>query len=118
MKKVKLIITTMAIVLTTLSVSAKNTDTKEPVSGKTELRSQITSILGKKFDIKLKNNKEITADVSLLLNKKNELIVISVESKNEQVNAYVKSKLNYKKVNVRGIKKGEIYKMPLRIKKA
>ena len=45
----------------------------------------------------------------------NEIVIISVDSNINKLDAFIKSKLNYKKVDVRGTIKGEIYKIPLTI---
>ena len=50
-----------------------------------------------------------------MINNENEIVILSVNSKVIELRNFVKSKLNYKKVKVRGMLKGEIYKMPLKL---
>jgi hypothetical protein len=50
-----------------------------------------------------------------MINSQNEIVIISVESDIDELKTIIKGKLNYKKVEVKGTKKGEIYKIPLRI---
>ena len=42
---------------------------------------------------------EITANVRLLLNKNNELVVLSVDSEDSSIEGYIKSRLNYQKLS-------------------
>lgn len=119
MKNVKLIITSMALMLTVATVSANNFPTTNKYdNSKTELRAKIITLLGKQSPIKIDTKEDISAKVSFMLNSKNEIIVISVDSKSATVDSYVKERLNYKTVKVAGIKKGEIYQMPLRVEKS
>ena len=53
-----------------------------------------------------------------MLNNDNEVIVVSVDSKSNSVASYVKAKLNYQKIDVKGLKKGKIYTVPLTIKQS
>jgi hypothetical protein len=100
----------LAICLSTVfSVSAaKNT----PITKK-KLRIEIVSILGNKISVELK--KPNKAEISFMINSQNEIVIISVESDIDELKTIIKGKLNYKKVEVKGTKKGEIYKIPLRI---
>jgi putative cell wall-binding protein len=110
MRKLKSIITILAISLST--IYAVNATEVNPSKTK-ELRTEIVSILGSKISIEL--NKPSTAEISFIINNQNEIVIISVDSDIDELNAIIKRKLNYKKVQVRGTKKGEIYKIPLRI---
>jgi hypothetical protein len=42
---------------------------------------------------------DLTAFVTLTLNKNNELVVLSVDSDNRKMTGYIKSRLNYKKLS-------------------
>lgn len=119
MKNVKLIITSIVLMLTVTTASASNfITTKKDVNSKKELRTKIIALLGKQVPIKIDTKEKMAAKISFMLNNKNEVIVISVGSENTAIDSYVKEKLNYKVVKVDGIKKGEIYQMPLKIKKS
>lgn len=117
MKKVQLIITSMALMLTVLSASANSSPTSL-ANSKKELRTKIASLLGKQVAVNIEDGMDIVANISFMINSKNELIIISVDSKNSTVDACVKNKLNYKTVKVKGIKKGEVYEVPLKIKRS
>lgn len=109
MKNFKSIITILAISFaTTFTVSAAE------INPTKQLRSQIVSMLGKQIELQIENND--TAEVSFLINNNNEIVVISVDSKFSTFNSFIKNKLNYRKINTKGINRGEIYKMPVKIK--
>ena len=110
MKTLKTIIAIVALSIATVLPTSANNE-KDP-SGKSELRTKIVNLLGQHT---YKLNKQLTADVSLMLNNKNELVIISVDSEDQNINNYVKLKLNYKKINIEGITKGTIYTIPLRM---
>lgn len=111
MRNLKTIFTMLAISLaTTFSTNASE---KTPSEITKEIRKEIISILGSKISLELKESS--TAEISFLINNDNEIVIISVNSKIENLNAFVKQKLNYKKIALRGVKKGEVYKMPLKI---
>ena len=112
MKNFKTLIAILAISIASVLPASANT---EPTSkeAKTILRTEIVSLLGNHdYDLK---SKTIEAQVSVMLNNQNELIVIGVKTQNTSVASYVKAKLNYKKVDVKGIKKGTVYRVPLKM---
>lgn len=111
MKNFKSIIAIFAISLATIfSTSASET---EPSTTNKKLRTKIVSMLGKKIPMNI--NKTQTAEVSFMINDKNEIVVITVDSKLQEFNSFIKNKLNYKKIKVQGTKKGEIYIVPVKI---
>ena len=93
---------------------AKDTD---PYNTKDALRAKIVSLIGEKIPVAF-TAKTIDAQVSFMINKNNEVVVVSVDSKNEILDSYIKNKLNYQKMVVPGAKKGEIYILPLKVKKS
>ncbi|QOD61298.1 hypothetical protein H9I45_02290 [Polaribacter haliotis] len=113
MKNFKTIIAIIAISLSTVfSASANDIDPKTNKETKA-LRTEIVAFIGNKISIEVE--KITTAEVSFVINNKNEVVVLSVSSKNSELNSFLKKKLNYKKVVAKGIKKGEIYIMPLKV---
>ncbi|MDG1528487.1 MAG: hypothetical protein P8I51_02505 [Polaribacter sp.] len=113
MKNLKKIIAVIALGLLTVLPASANTNSEPNTKAKKVLRTEIVSLLGThSYDF---STKVVEAQVSVILNNKSELIVISVNSNNEEVTNYVKSKLNYKKVTVKGIKKGTVYRIPLKM---
>lgn len=114
MKNLKLVFAVVALSLATVLPASANTDT-EPAKkdSKTTLRTEIVSLLGQ-HEYKL-NSPTLKAEVSVMINNQNELVVVGVSSNNKTVSNFVKSKLNYKKLKVKGIKKGTIYRVPLKM---
>jgi hypothetical protein len=109
MKNLKTIITVIAISLSTVFTTVATE--KEPKT----LRSEIVALLGDNVPIEV--TKTESALISFLINNKNEVIVISVKTNTPEFSNYVKSRLNYKKINLKNLKKGEIYRMPIKINK-
>lgn len=116
MKNLKTFIAIVALSFATVVPASANNDTEPAVKTvKTELRSKIVSLLGH-HSYTLQD--QLTAEVSVMLNNQNELIVVSVDSNSKEVASFVKKKLNYKNVAIKGIKKGTIYRMPLKMVKS
>jgi septum formation topological specificity factor MinE len=112
MRNLKSIITIIAISLSTVfSTSASE---KNPSKTTKELRTEIVSMLGKKIPIEFTKAEKV--EVSFMINKQNELVVLSVDCNQTEFNTYVKNKLNYKKLNAVGAKQGEVYKVPVTLK--
>jgi len=116
MKKLKLTITAVALFLTTFTSFA--TEIEPTKESNQAFRSEIVSLIGSEVPDYLTNGKDITANLSLMLNNSNELIVVSTNAGSTSLDNYLKSKLNYQKIDVKGLKKGEIYKVPLTIKQS
>ncbi|WP_339661582.1 hypothetical protein [uncultured Polaribacter sp.] len=111
MRNLKTIIAIAAIFLaTTFSTNASE---KKPSEITKKIRTEIVSMLGSKISLELKESN--TAEISFMINNDNEIVIISVDSKIDNLNSIIKQKLNYKKIAVKGVKKGEIYIMPLKI---
>lgn len=98
---------------TSFATYANNT---KPTNTKDALRTEIVSMIGNEIPVEL-TTKSIEAQVSFMVNKNNELVVVSVDSSNELLDTFIKSKLNYKKVKAAGTKKGEVYILPLKVNK-
>lgn len=113
LKTLKTIITVIAISLSTVfSVAATE---KEPTNTNKSLRTELVYLLGDKIPLEI--DKSYVAEISFIVNNDNEVIVIAVDSKLSSFNKYVKTRLNYKKINTKNIKKGEVYRMPITINK-
>ncbi len=115
MKNLKTIIAVMAFGLLTVLPTAANTNPTNPTSkeAKIILRSEIVTLLGNHaYDLK---DTTLEAQVSVMLNNQNELVVVAIDSESKTISNYVKSKLNYKKVDVKGIQKGTVYRVSLKM---
>ena len=111
MKSLKLF--TLALALFTISVSATNVN---PVKPTDELRFEIVDLIGTNYNAEMTSD-QYKADVLFTVTADKELIVLSVNSDNDQLESYLKAKLNYKKVNHRPSKHGEIYLLPVKMVK-
>ena len=109
MKSLKLF--ALALALFTINVSAANLN---PVKPTDELRFEIVDLIGTNLNADMEAN-EYDADVLFTVTSNKELIVLSVDSDNDQLESYLKSRLNYKKVNHRPSKHGEIYLLPVKM---
>lgn len=109
MKNLKMYVVAILIAVGT-TVSA-NTKTPEKASEKTgDVTTQIAELLK---NPEMVINKDIEATVTFTVNDKKELVVINVESKNDTVDAFIKSRLNYKKLST--TETGEEWVIPVRI---
>ena len=109
MKNLKLIALVLAISISSISFAAP-TKSDDP---KSELREQIIDLLGD-TDVAFSDN-TLEADIVFTLNSKSEIVIVSVNCENGNLDGYVKSKLNYEKVDVSVLNEGKIYHMPFKI---
>ncbi|MEL6916964.1 MAG: hypothetical protein AAFO99_04460 [Bacteroidota bacterium] len=111
MKKISLIL--VAVVLFSSTDLFAN-DAKKGKSGKSEtLSTQIGTLLkDNTFNVDFVN---LTAEVTFTLNDKQEIVVLSVETDNGILEEFVKSRLNYEKVDTSEYRKGKTYIVPIRI---
>lgn len=106
----KKIIIVAAIALFTLNVSAS----EKPVKPNDYLRTEIVNLLGDNLSFHFNKN-EITVEVLFTVTNQGELVIISANTQNEDIEQYIKEKLNYKKVNFKA-NPGEMFLLPLKIK--
>ena len=109
MKSLKIFV--LALALFTINVSAANLN---PIKPTDDLRIEIVDLNGTNYMDEMVEN-EYSAEVLFTVNSKRELIVLSVESDNSQLESYLKGKLNYKKVDHRPGEPGEIYLLPVKM---
>jgi len=118
MKNLKIFL--IAVVLFSINVSAKDHDPVNPDKPinpvTTQLRNDIIKLIGDECPYEYHKN-ECTAEVLFTINTKSEIIVLSVHSPNKLAEAYIKSRLNYKKSNYKPVKEGEVFLLPLRMVK-
>lgn len=79
------------------------------------LRSQVVDLIGNKIPLNTEEN--LMVRVSFILNNQNEIVVVDVISKDEKVNAFIKDKLNNKKVSATKVKQHDIFILPIKVKK-
>jgi len=109
MRKISLVFVA-TMLLSTVSLFANNA---KPVDPAKNLSTQIGDLLDNNSFI-LENN-DLTAEVLFTLNENKEIVVLSVETENEVLEAFVKSRLNYQKVELDEYREGKMYTVPVRI---
>ncbi|MEL4454486.1 hypothetical protein [Lutimonas vermicola] len=109
MKSLKLFV--LALTLFTINVSAANLN---PIKPTDELRVEIVDLIGSNYLADMEVD-QYAAEVLFTVNNDRELIVLSVDTENAQLESYLKRKLNYKKVNHQPGKHGEIYLLPVKM---
>ena len=90
------------------------------LSASTAPKNAETRAISTEVSQRLKNPKfflesDVSANVRLVINKNNELVVLSVDTDNSEVVNYIKSRLNYKKVSVELYDKSKTYIVPVRL---
>ncbi len=110
MKKLALIVLVLSL---SISSYAFNTPTESPKNDK--LHAEISKIL---HTITLEFDADVlTANVTFTVTTKGEIVVLAVDTDNQELESRVKSKLNYKKVSVKSERNGIIYIVPLKLVK-
>ena len=114
MKKFKTIIAILALSFATVvPATASTLLDPTPKEAKVFLRAEISKLLGQhSYDLE---ENSLEGEVSVLLNNDNQLVVVGVKTENGNLEDYVKSKLNYKKVSIKGIKKGVVFRLPVKL---
>lgn len=110
MRKFSLILVAAAL-LVSGSIFANDSDTKDPQKS---LATQIGELL--KENQLVVENYELTAEVLFTVNSEAEIVVISVDTGDSDLESFVKGKLNYKKVQLEEVVVGRMYRLPVRIK--
>jgi len=111
MKNLKLLF--LALALFTINISAANLN---PIKPTDELRIEIVELIGTNYMNEIHAD-ELGAEVLFTVNNNREIIILSVDSDDDLLESYLKRKLNYKKVNHRPSKNGEIYLLPVKMVK-
>ena len=109
----KLVLILVAIVSGTVMIHASN---PKKESLKEKLRNEIVQLLDTPY-IELQDE-ETLVNVEFIVNSKGEIVVLAINSDNREIDGYIKSELNYKKLKSGIVAKGKVFKMPLRIMKA
>lgn len=111
-KKMKNLAVVIFVFAMSVTTTFANNDDKRKEEVK-NLRTQIVQLLGN-----YSSAVNVKAEVTFMINKKGEIVIVSVNSESNDVQTFVKNKLNYKRVKNTNAKRMEIYKMPLKIVKA
>lgn len=108
MRKISLVLVAAAM----FAVGSVSANDNTPSNTKAQLASQIQKMLKKNsFDVA----DDLTANVRFIINEEGEIVVISVETANDQLEGFVKGRLNYQKVKTDSAVAGRTYTVPVRI---
>ncbi len=111
MKQLKTLL--LAVTITFSSVLMASTNPVNPTAETSKITLKIERFLeNPSFDV----DHEMTANVTLTLNKDNELVVLSVDSEDEKMKSFIKSRLNYKKVSGSYDTLSDKFIVPVRVK--
>tara|TARA_R110001632_G_scaffold82136_12_gene182473 strand:- start:808 stop:1143 length:336 start_codon:yes stop_codon:yes gene_type:complete len=107
MKNFKMFLVVALFAMSTVLTASTNPTLDEKP---TTLSTQVSKLLANPgFEV----DTAIEADVTLMVNDNNELVVVSVKTEDEDIANFIKSRLNYKKVEV--IQSKETFHLPVRI---
>ena len=98
-----------AVLLLSLS-NLKASETIKPKPAKS-LSYQIKDLIG--HDAIQVINQDLKGKILFTLNKDREIVVLSIEADTKQMEYFLKSRLNYKKVDVSNWKEGKKYVVPI-----
>jgi len=110
MRKLSLVFVA-AMLLVTGNILANDSVNDDPTKN---LSAQIGELL--KDNYLTDDQVSLTAQVRFILNEKDEIVVLSVDTEDEGLASFVKSRLNYKKVAVDNSREGKMFTVPIRIK--
>tara|TARA_R110002126_G_scaffold67779_8_gene171558 strand:+ start:1971 stop:2306 length:336 start_codon:yes stop_codon:yes gene_type:complete len=110
MRKLSLVVVA-AMLLATGNVLANDVKGENPTKN---LSIQISEMLSENNFSEM--HKDLTAQVRFTLNSDGEIVVLSVNTKFDKMESFVKSKLNYQKVNLAEVEEGKVYTIPVRVK--
>ena len=106
MKKVQYLFVALLATLFFTTTAIANTSNVSPESS---LRAEIVDLIEAPSADILLGEECCVADMRLMVNRDNELIVVDTGTKNAQLDKYLKSKLNYKKVTTSDIQYFNFY---------
>ena len=109
MRKISLVFLS-AVFLVTTSLSATS---PEPVSEASKKLSTHISKLLKNNNITVED--DLTAMVMITINEDSEIVVISVETEDKNLEQVLKSRLNYEKVDLEPHNSGKLFRVPVRV---
>ena len=102
-----------AIALFSLNVSAA----EKPIKPSESLRAEIVQLIGSETPF-IMGDAEYTVEVLFTVNSKSEIIVLYSNASNKEMENFIKSKLNYKKVDFQVKKEGELFLLPVKFQKS
>lgn len=111
MKTLKMLVLVVAFTLS--GVISASTEPLKNIADEPSTVSKTVGELLKNPSIDLRY--DTNATVMLTVNSKNEIVVLSVESDNEDVKRFIKARLNYKKLDSNFSSKLQAFKVPVKL---
>ncbi len=108
MKKLNVLLIAVALTVTNV-LSASTTPTKADKPKNTTTLKIIELLENPGFEV----YEEVKANVTVVVNDLKEVVVLSVDTENSNVASFIKSRLNYQKIN--NLRQGERYEFAVRI---
>jgi hypothetical protein len=99
-----------AMLLSSGSILATSTELVEPT---TSISVQIYEMLSDNSFSEGEYNS--TAQVRFTLNNEGQIVVLSIDTESEDLERFVKIRLNYKKIEISNVEEGKLYTVPVRI---
>ncbi|WP_422081222.1 hypothetical protein [Ulvibacterium sp.] len=109
MRKISLVFVA-AMLLSTGSIFANGPKETDPTQS---IKTQVKKLL-RGYTLS-PSEKDLTATILFTVNKDNEFVVLSVETEDEVLEYFVKTRLNYHKVDSKEIPEGRRYTIPVKI---
>lgn len=113
MKAMRNLLLTAALICVSLPMTlAKG----EPASADAQLRQKVVSLM-RNVDLSPMEDYEQDATIKFLVTSQNEIVVLSVHTASTFLDQCIKDRLNYRHVNVHGVKKMRPYTLSVRFVK-
>ena len=110
MRKFSLFLVAVCLLTSGTILANDNDKTKKKPK---DLNTQIEVLL-EDNTFTVEENEDLTAKVKFMVNEHGEIVVLSVTTENARLEAFVKGRLNYQKIESAEYKSGRIYTLPVR----
>jgi hypothetical protein len=107
MKKLSAILIAFVLLMGTTAFAASNSE----ATFKSSVAQEIENLL-KKHDLNL--DQDVRANVTFIVNNENEIVVLSIDTDDKSIERFVKSRLNYVKLES-NITHGKEFTVPLKL---
>jgi hypothetical protein len=109
MKKLSVILVTLVLLLgTNLSAAEAGLDKNKTLTISEEIANLLT-------DADMVLDYDVNANVTFMINGEGEIVVLTVDTTDSSIESFIKSRLNYKKLQNK-LLEGEEYKVPITMK--
>ena len=108
--------TTLHVMLIVLAFTFSNVIFANSTVKEKERSTIVADVAERLESPKFELEKDVSAEVIIVINKKNQMVVLSVDSENEEIANYIKHRLNYSEVSVELLEKGKTYTIPVKLR--